>query len=91
MTVTFEWDDEKNAANIEKHGVAFDEAVLAFDDPARRIVFDPEHSDKEDRWYCVGRVEEKIMTVRFTMREQSVRIIGAGYWRKWRKYYEQAH
>jgi uncharacterized DUF497 family protein len=31
--VTFEWDDAKAAANLKKHGVAFDEAASLFRDP----------------------------------------------------------
>ncbi len=28
----FEWDEEKNRLNIDKHGISFEEAVLVFDD-----------------------------------------------------------
>jgi hypothetical protein len=85
----FEWDEDKNLANIEKHGVSFEEAVLAFLDPNRKIRFNTKHSAVEMRYYCLGMVDGRILTVRFIIRDGKVRIIGAGYWREGRKIYEQ--
>ena len=85
----FEWDDEKNRINIEKHGVAFEDAVQAFSDPNRLITHDRGHSQLEDRYFCVGNVSDGILTVRFTLRGESIRIIGAGFWRNGRDEYEQ--
>ena len=85
----FEWDEAKNLENIEKHGVSFEEARLAFLDPRRKIRFSPKHSQEEKRYFCFGRIDRRIMTVRFTVREDKMRIIGAGYWREGRKVYEQ--
>ena len=87
--VTFEWDHDKNEANIVKHGVSFFEAQRAFLDPKRIIAEDVEHSKAEARYYCFGLVDEAIMTVRFTYRHQKIRIFGAGFWRKGRKIYEE--
>lgn len=87
--VRFEWDDEKNRRNIEKHGVSFYEAQEAFIDPDRVILEDMEHSRGERRFYCLGRIGEDVLTVRFTYRGGSIRIIGAGFWRKGRRIYEQ--
>jgi hypothetical protein len=84
----FEWDEEKEKSNLVKHGVAFIEAVAAFADPQRVILSDVSHSQSEPRWYCVGRVGDAILTVRFTWRRERVRIIGAGYWRKGKQIYE---
>lgn len=53
------------------------------------ILHDEGHSRDEARFYCLGRVGEGILTVRFTYREQVIRILGAGYWRKGRKIYEE--
>ena len=86
---TFEWDDAKNQSNQIKHGVSFTVAQLAFLDPSRVIVPDLGHSGREQRYFCFGLVEGGVMTVRFTWRAQRIRIIGAGYWRKGRKFYEQ--
>jgi uncharacterized DUF497 family protein len=84
----FEWDLAKDQENQEKHGVAFALAQLAFLDHRRVILEDIEHSDQEKRYYCLGRVSGGIMTVRFTYRKDTIRIIGAGYWRKGKKIYE---
>lgn len=86
---TFEWDSNKNKANIKKHGVSFYEAQLAFIDPHRIIAEELEHSHSEKRYYCFGKVDNFILTVRLTYRENFIRIIGAGYWRKGKKIYEQ--
>ena len=85
----FEWDEEKNNLNIEKHGVSFNVAQLAFLDSQRVIAEDLEHSHSEKRYYCFGNVGNYIITVRFTYRGETIRIIGAGYWRKGRRIYEQ--
>ncbi|MCP4474159.1 MAG: BrnT family toxin [Gammaproteobacteria bacterium] len=54
------------------------------------IAEDLTHSIRSERRYdCFGQVEGNIMTVRFTYRDSKIRIIGAGYWRKGRKVYEQ--
>ncbi len=86
----FEWDHRKNDINIAKHGISFFEAQKAFLDPHRIIAEDIEHSRTEKRYYCFGKVDEEIMTVRFIYKEQIIRIFGAGYWRKGRKIYEKA-
>jgi uncharacterized DUF497 family protein len=85
----FEWDDEKDILNQRKHGVPFALAQLAFLDENRVILQDLEHDDAEKRYYCLGKVVEAIMTVRFTYRDKTIRIIGAGYWRKGKKLYEK--
>lgn len=84
----FEWDEEKNRENQSKHGVSFLTAQLAFLDPNRVIAEDITHSTEENRYYCMGLVDEGIMTVRFTYRGNVIRIYGAGYWRKGKKLYE---
>ena len=86
----FEWDQRKNVDIIKKHGVSFFEAQDAFFDLNRVISFDQKHSTKnEERYFCFGLVGEKVMTVRFTIRENKIRIFGAGYWREGRKKYEE--
>jgi len=87
--VLFDWDEEKDRENREKHNVSFSAAQRAFLDPHRIIVEDISHSTDEDRFYCISRVGYGIMTVRFTYRENTIRIYGAGYWRKGRKIYEE--
>ena len=85
----FEWDPAKDQENRRKHGVAFAVAQYAFADPYRVIAEDMGHSDTEKRYYCFGKVGDGILTVRFTYRRGVIRIIGAGYWRKGKKIYDQ--
>jgi uncharacterized protein len=85
----FEWDEEKDKENQSKHGISFLTAQQAFLDPNRVIAEDITHSTEENRYYCMGRVGEGILTVRFTYRGNLIRIYGAGYWRKGRNIYEE--
>ena len=86
---SFEWDEVKDLANQAKHGLSFSEAQFVFADPDRVIARDLEHSDEEDRYYCFGRLGEGVATVRFTYRDDVIRIFGAGYWRKGKQIYER--
>ena len=86
---SFEWDPNKDIENRLKHGVSFEEAQLAFIDPNKVVHEDIEHSRYEKRFYCIGKINNNILTVRFTYRRNKIRIIGAGYWRKGRKIYEE--
>jgi len=85
----FEWDAKKEKENIRKHGVSFGLAQQAFLDSRRIIARDMKHSAEEERYYCMGRVGEDILTVRFAYRGGLIRIIGAGYWREGRRTYEE--
>jgi uncharacterized protein len=85
----FEWDAKKDQENQDKHGVAFAVAQFAFADPNRVIAEDLSHSSKEKRHYCFGLVEGGVLTVRFTYRDDVLRIFGAGYWRKGKQIYER--
>jgi uncharacterized DUF497 family protein len=89
----FEWNGNKDLENQQKHGVSFYEAQHAFLDKNRIIAKDISHSQTEERYFCFGMDREKngILTVRFTYRNESIRIFGAGYWRKGKKIYEQAN
>jgi len=89
IKVNFEWDENKNNLNKIKHNISFDKAQFAFSDKNRIIAKDIEHSKDEDRFYCFGKIDENIVTVRFTYRNNKIRIIGAGYWRKGKQIYEK--
>jgi hypothetical protein len=91
MNGRFEWDLDKDAENQRKHGVCFKLAERAFLDPRRVIGRDLAHSESEERFYCFATVANEVLTVRFTHRGEAIRIIGAGYWRKGRRIYEQAN
>ncbi|MBI5179018.1 MAG: BrnT family toxin [Nitrospinae bacterium] len=81
--------EQKDKDNQGKHDVSFTVAQHAFLDPRRVIVEDVSHSGKEDRYYCIGRVNDGLITVRFTYRGNTIRIYGAGYWRKGKRIYEK--
>lgn len=53
-TITFEWDENKNAINKRKHGVSFEEAKSFFYDTEALVIADPEHSEVEDRFIILG-------------------------------------
>ena len=90
MKTKFEWDFEKNQLNIKKHQVSFEQAHMAFLDTKRLIFKDTEHSTlKEIRYYCLGKINNEVCTVRFTYRNNVIRIFGAGYWRKEKRIYEK--
>lgn len=77
---TFEWDDEKDEANFEKHGVWFDEAKTIWADPHGSEAFDPDHSDDEDRYVRFGISSlHRTLLVVFCEREdgQTIRIVSA--------------
>ena len=86
---SFEWDVEKDLENQAKHGVSFAQAQYAFADPHRVIAEDLSHSQSEKRYYCFGKVGGEILTVRFTYRKGTIRIFGAGYWRKGKQIYDR--
>jgi uncharacterized protein len=87
----FEWDLSKEQTNVAKHGHSFSEAVEAFQDPMGVQLIDKKHSDKESRFYWIGKsTAGKILTVWFTRRGNKVRIIGCAEWRKLRSLYYEA-
>lgn len=91
VCMEFIWDKSKNKENIEKHGVSFEEAQLAFSDVNRKYENDNDHSTPtEKRYFLYGNTGRGIITVRFMIRDDNIRIIGAGYWRKGKKKYEQS-
>lgn len=87
--LSFVWDPRKEFLNIYKHRVDFITATKVFDDPNRQIYIDSKHSDNKERFFCIGRVDNRVLTVRFIYRHDKIRIIGAGYWRKGVRLYEK--
>lgn len=74
----FEWDPDKAARNIAKHGVAFSEAATVFGDPLALTFFDPDHSNDEDRYLTFGdSIEGRLLVVSHTDRGNRTRIISA--------------
>jgi uncharacterized DUF497 family protein len=78
MGLSFEWDPDKAENNLKKHRVAFDEAATVFEDELSVTVFDPLHSDAEDRFVIVGMSSKnRVIVVCFTDRDERIRIISA--------------
>jgi hypothetical protein len=78
MGLTFEWDEEKAAGNLEKHGVTFEEASTVFMDLLSLTISDPLHSADEKRFVTVGEsAEREILVVVHTQRDTQIRIISA--------------
>jgi len=76
--MNFEWDENKSIINFSKHGVSFEEAKTVFDDPLYIDFYDPDHSDKEDRYLIVGESDQRrLLIVSYTERGNSIRIISA--------------
>jgi hypothetical protein len=74
----FEWDRRKALANFAKHGVTFEEAVVAFRDLFSLTISDPDHSQGEPRYLLLGQsYEGRLLVVSHTERGETVRIINA--------------
>jgi uncharacterized protein len=71
--INFEWDEEKNKINIQKHGLSFEQAKALWDDDFG-LKLDLNFPD-EDRFTVIGKIDDKIWTAIVTMRGNHVRII----------------
>lgn len=87
----FNWDEDKAASNLAKHGVSFDEATTVFGDPYFIEFYDPDHSDDEDRFIMVGMSSmQRLLIVSYTDRHGAIRLISARETtRQERKAYEE--
>jgi len=74
----FEWDPDKAKRNLEIHGVSFDEASTAFRDALSVTIYDPLHSEEEDRFVLIGNSHrDRLLVVVHTDRGDSIRLISA--------------
>lgn len=73
----FEWDAAKAEQNASNHGITFEVAVLAFDDPFALEWLDDREDYGEDRFVVVGMVDGRLLYVVYTMRGDVYRIISA--------------
>lgn len=87
-SVRFEWDEDKDAANQRKHGLSFAEASALFTSGEDYLeIFDPDHSDAEDRFIAIGPITRGVVLVVWTERDEDViRIISA----RWATKHERA-
>jgi uncharacterized protein len=76
----FEWDEKKSTSNKLKHGISFEVAKCLWDDPFR-VEIQTSFPD-ENRSVLIGRIDKKMWTAVFTVREDSIRIISVRRARK---------
>ncbi len=87
----FEWNPNKAKKNIKIHYISFDETSTAFKDTLSLTIYDPLHSDEEDRFILIGNsFENRLLVVVHTERGDKIRIISARKaTKKERKQYEE--
>ena len=74
----FEWDEEKAKKNLKKHGVSFEEAATIFNDPRIATIFDPDHSEEEERFVSLGiSFIQRLLSVVHTERNKRTHLISA--------------
>jgi len=83
INYNFEWDPRKARDNRDKHTITFDEAATVFRDSKALSIFDPDHSETEDRWITLGISEKgRLLIIIHTFQEESegavtIRIISS--------------
>ena len=78
MNLEFEWEPDKAARNLHKHNVSFQEAATVFGDETGATVYDPDHSEAEDRFLTIGYSNRgRLLIVSHTDRDDRIRIISA--------------
>jgi len=74
----FEWDPNKARENIKIHGISFDEASTAFGDTLSLTIYDPLHSEEEDRFILIGNsCRNRLLVIVHAERGEKIRIISA--------------
>ncbi|MEG4863441.1 MULTISPECIES: BrnT family toxin [unclassified Microcoleus] len=74
----FEWDENKAAVNLSKHGISFEEARTVFDDRLYVDFYDPDRSDEEDRYIIVRESQQgNLLIVSYTKRADFLHLISA--------------
>lgn len=74
----FEWNPDKAALNLKKHGVSFDEAATVFNDSLSVTFPDSDHSYGEERYVIIGVSNvNRLLIVAHTDRADRVRLISA--------------
>ncbi len=74
----YEWDENKAAANLSKHGISFEEAKTVFDDTLYVDFYDPDHSFEEHRFILLGEsTQGRLLFVSYRERNNGIRLISA--------------
>ena len=78
MALLFEWDPREARRNLTIHGVSFDEASTAFQDPLSKTIADPLHFEDEERFVLLGHSHRnRLVVVVHTERGDRIRLISA--------------
>jgi len=80
MDIQFTWDKNKNKVNLKKHKVSFEEAKAVFLDDNAQMIYDPDHSEDEDRFVLLGmsmRLRVLVVCHCYRENEEIIRIISA--------------
>ena len=72
--IGFDWNERKSELNLAKHGIDFGDAIEIFYGP---IILRRSDRNEEERWLAIGRSHDRIVSVIFTFRRESIRIISA--------------
>ena len=85
----YQWDKNKAASNLQKHGIEFADAVSVFSDELAITI--PNNRFDEERFVTIGTdVFGRISVIVFTWRSEEIRLISARLAeRRERKQYEE--
>ena len=78
--INFIWDPNKNKENIKKHKISFEEAKEVFYDDKAILFDDPDHSENEERFLIIGRIQNLnicVVSHCYKEKEGSIRLISA--------------
>ena len=94
MDIRFIWDENKNKSNQRKHRVSFEEAKTVFLDECARSIYDPDHSETEERFILLGmsgRFRVLVVCHCYRKNEEVIRIISArrATTKEEKRYYEK--
>lgn len=73
----FEWDESKSLDCFRIRGFYFHLATLVFGDPQRKVKLDSRFFYGEERYIALGKAEERVLHIVYTMRNDAIRIISA--------------
>jgi len=72
--VKFKWDEQKNKANIRKHGLDFADASQIFDGPML-VRLDTRQDYDEERWITIGMTKGRVVVIVYTEQNKGETIL----------------
>ena len=73
----FEWDESKNQQNLEKHGIAFEDALSVFANSEALALEDKRRDYGEPRYVVLCPLQDVLVHVTYTVRGGNIRLISA--------------